>query len=156
MKKLIILLLYKCIPVIVLCQGHANVGLGYSSTHKPMAEFGYGVAYSRFNIDMEVRPMLSPAATKNDNTNYNAYIGGRLGVNILDPKKKAIAIIPQIGYYYNYIIGDHSDPSNKWDPSESIKIMYTMTLNNTFGIYADIMHIHKTTQFLVGTHIIID
>lgn len=143
MKKLFILLI-AFIPIISFSQVNTGMALGYDTHGRAVAALSVGATIGKIlEIQGEVRPSLSRSAFAHN------YIGGRIGLNLINSDLDGLSIIPGAGYFYDLKSQDKPD-LNKYYWGAFLKSIIMVTENG--GLFVDAMYINKSVQASIGIH----
>lgn len=146
MKKIIIILLL--LPCISFAQLNAGIAAGYD-THGHGIATGYiGATIGQIvEVTGEIRPSLTRSVFAHN------YIGGKIGMHIVNPNDAGLSIIPAIGYYYDLKSQDKTSLNKYyWAPS----LRTGMQMNDSGnGFFIEGMYIAKSAQFTIGINVVL-
>lgn len=127
------------------CQFHIGIGLGYGTDNKAVAALNIGYEWTILVVDAQIRPTLSRdnLTTKN----FNNYIGGSLGINLINPDDAGLSVIPSVGYYHNsQVNGLKGYNEDCFGYSLKSIIMF----KEEVGLQFEGLYINKGVELLVG------
>lgn len=144
MKKLFFLLLL--LPCLSFAQLNAGIAAGYDTHGRAMATGYMGATiWQIVEVTGEIRPSLTRSAFSHN------YMGGKIGMHIINPDDAGLSIIPAVGYYYDLKSQDKTN-LNKYYWAASIKTVLQLTDGGN-GAFLEGMYINKSAQFTIGINV---
>lgn len=147
MKKMFLFILIGLMPFISKSQVNTELGIGYDTYGRAIANLNVGYSISVFEFQGEMRPSLSRSVYGNH------YFGFSGGIRLLNAKDADISVSIGGGYYYNLRSTDHKQLNGDFFGAylKGIKM-----INDRGGVFFNTLYINSSAQFSGGIHYVFD
>lgn len=144
MKKLFILLIG--LPFTSEGQLNTGIGAGWDTHGRAVAVWSVGCSVAKLvEVQAEIRPSVSRSVFAHN------YMGGRIGLNLINPDDAGLSVIMGGGYFYDKKSSDKTS-LNKYYWGTFVKSIIQVNERSNGCLFVEALYINNSAQFAVGIH----